>query len=293
MKGAILPIFDIKGSFETGNITDVAGVESCYDNNYLLSYEPFIFNDTGFFQQLIPGYIHPTTTGALDTPYNTWGVLSDNTQESLDFSLTYADNIATLSSRDADVNIVYLDGVEVARDGSSSLCRYSVAEYHYKSIASDIAHVSPTQIELESQAESGITPDLPVDKNRYIEFQNTSGNIQKIYYPYLFRVAGSGGLSIDAIDTELQDTLTATSSQLGGLDLLTYLQSKTQTFDILDGINMTYYEALLFALYWNNLNSTAAKYRFIFENYLSDTELLTDPEFELPQSKRQYEIAYI
>ena len=120
----------------------------------MLSNDPFSFSSFDDDNVIIPGYIHPTLTGALNETYNTWGVLTDNTQQKLDFSLTYEQNIATLGSRDADVNIVYLDGVEVQRSGTSFACEYDVAEYHYKTISSTVSHVSPTQDELEQQAAS-------------------------------------------------------------------------------------------------------------------------------------------
>jgi hypothetical protein len=34
--------------------------------------------------------------------------------------------------------------------------------------------------------------------------------------------------------------------------------------------NSNYIDSLAFSLYWKNLNSSSAKYKFIFENYLSD-----------------------
>ncbi|MCH2188381.1 hypothetical protein MK079_00960 [Candidatus Gracilibacteria bacterium] len=292
LEGAIFPLFDITGSYENGNSLDVLSPSACLANNYLLSNDPFSFSSFDDDNVIIPGYIHPTLTGALNETYNTWGVLTDNTQQKLDFSLTYEQNIATLGSRDADVNIVYLDGVEVQRSGTSFACEYDVAEYHYKTISSTVSHVSPTQDELEQQAASGITSDLPVDRNRYIEFKNASGNFQKIYYPYLFRLGDPDNLSIANIDTELQNLLATKTSEIGGVDLLAFIQSQTQDFEVLDGLGLSYYDALLFAVYWNNLNSVASKYGFIFENYLSDASL-TSTGITLPQTKSQYEIAYI
>jgi hypothetical protein len=49
---------------------------------------------------------------------------------------------------------------------------------------------------------------------------------------------------------------------------------------------------LVFALYWNNINSVSAKYKFVFENYLSP-QILSDEKYYLPGNKSQYEIAYL
>jgi hypothetical protein len=42
--------------------------------------------------------------------------------------------------------------------------------WDYKSIPSDIEHKSPTSIELSLQTSSMIAPNLPIDKDRYIDF---------------------------------------------------------------------------------------------------------------------------
>jgi hypothetical protein len=55
---------------------------------------------------------------------------------------------------------------------------------------------------------------------------------------------------------------------------------------------LTYYDILIFALYWNNLNSVSAKYKFVFENYLS-SQALDGEKYYLPKNKNQYEIAYL
>jgi hypothetical protein len=56
---------------------------------------------------------------------------------------------------------------------------------------------------------------------------------------------------------------------------------------------MSYYDALVFALYWNNLASVSAKYSFVFENYLTDQFGNNDINFSLPKNKKLYEVAYL
>ncbi|MDR2411944.1 MAG: hypothetical protein LBD88_05295 [Candidatus Peribacteria bacterium] len=55
---------------------------------------------------------------------------------------------------------------------------------------------------------------------------------------------------------------------------------------------MSYYDILVFALYWNSLNSVSAKYKFVFENYLS-AQTANSEKYYLPKNKSQYEIAYL
>ena len=74
-----------------------------------------------------------------------------------------------------------------------------------------------------------------------------------------------------------------------------YLKSKTDTTIKVNGIDKTlnYYDALVLSVYWNSLNSIGAKYKFIFENYLSDQLQKDTQHFDLPKNKQQYEVAYI
>jgi hypothetical protein len=53
-----------------------------------------------------------------------------------------------------------------------------------------------------------------------------------------------------------------------------------------------YYDILIFALYWNNLDLVSEKYKFVFEKYLSSLNS-NDGKYYLPQSQNLYEIAYI
>jgi len=49
---------------------------------------------------------------------------------------------------------------------------------------------------------------------------------------------------------------------------------------------------LVFSMFWNNLDSTPQKYKFIFENYLVD-QFSNDKEYNLAKNKKVYEIAYL
>jgi hypothetical protein len=55
---------------------------------------------------------------------------------------------------------------------------------------------------------------------------------------------------------------------------------------------ISYFDTLVFSIYWNNLDSVASKYKFIFQEYLSNQFEGNDYNFHLPKSKKSYEIAY-
>jgi hypothetical protein len=61
-------------------------------------------------------------------------------------------------------------------------------DYGFKKIPSIISHTSPSAEDLKGQVESMITPSLPIDRNRYIDFISANGAYTKLNYPYLFRV---------------------------------------------------------------------------------------------------------
>jgi hypothetical protein len=54
--------------------------------------------------------------------------------------------------------------------------------------------------------------------------------------------------------------------------LYKFLKDKPTKQLVVDGDtkDISYLDTLAFSIYWNNLNSVSAKYKFIFENYLSD-----------------------
>ncbi|MBT3728913.1 hypothetical protein HOF65_01050 [bacterium] len=54
--------------------------------------------------------------------------------------------------------------------------------------------------------------------------------------------------------------------------MLAFLKNKDDKSFTLDGETKTlsYYDTLVFSIYWNNLTSSSAKYSFIFDNYLTD-----------------------
>lgn len=80
------------------------------------------------------------------------------------------------------------------------------------------------------------------------------------------------------------------------IDLYTILKDKP--LEVFTSENqskqISYYDTLVFAVYWNNLTTVSSKYKFIFENYLGNQfESDNDFGFVLPDAKKSYEIAYL
>jgi len=57
--------------------------------------------------------------------------------------------------------------------------------------------------------------------------------------------------------------------------------------------NISYFDTLVFAIYWNNLKTVSSKYKFIFEEYLTNQFTGNDYNFHLPKNKKSYEVAYL
>ncbi len=58
---------------------------------------------------------------------------------------------------------------------------------YYHTLSWYLKHESPTQIELQEAARSGVTPNLAIDIVRSFEFQTPKGNVVSIEYPNFFR----------------------------------------------------------------------------------------------------------
>ncbi len=55
---------------------------------------------------------------------------------------------------------------------------------------------------------------------------------------------------------------------------------------------ISYFDTLVFAVYWNNLDTISSKYKFIFQEYLGNQFVGNDYGFHLPDSKKSYEMSY-
>lgn len=218
-------------------------------------------------------------------------------------------------------------GKEIFLDGRK-LCGSSGDDtYEFKQITSWVEHKSPTQEELIEQVKSQVTPNLAIDKNRYIDFIAASWEYAKIEYPFLFRLKTEEGieLSFENILSQLEKILDEKSAELNQIisqnnpsslspsqkqiyDLLknwNYPQANIDLYEILSQKpsqevevlwakkSVSYIEMLALSLYWNNLPSVSSKYQFIYEYQFGDQMLRDDFEFFLPKNRSLYEMSYM
>jgi len=171
------------------------------------------------------------------------------------------------------------------------ICIDGLYEISFKSIPTYVTHKSPTSDELKIQINNMVTPNLPIDKDRYIDYKWLKG-YEKINYPYLFRLWSelNEEVTLENIDKKLKETLDVYDPILWE-SLYSFLKNKT--WEIIPGISSTYYDALVFSIFWTNLNTVSAKYAFVFDYFINDQSNIDDQKYFLPQNKKQYEIAYI
>ncbi len=203
-----------------------------------------------------------------------------------------------------------------------------VQNFNYRQITSHIFHKSPTAEELSSQINALVAPNLPIDRDRYIDFIAADMRYALIKYPYLFRVkvGWDETVNLENAEKSLKDYLDRISRQINSLinkhnpsklqwrdrelyetllktweypeaniDLYTFLKNKpNNTLNITwNSKEISYLDTLVLAIYWNNLNSISAKYAFVFDNYLIDQFWEPDINYLLPKNKKLYEIAYL
>lgn len=208
-------------------------------------------------------------------------------------------------------------------EGDSDTCKPTVTKYenNFKAIPSIIEHKSPTIDELKEIIDAKITNAVPIDKNRYVDFVSALWNTVKIEYPFLYRLSLSDteDVTYDSIKTEFKRVLDQKSSEINKIirdekldltwdysylktweypqdnfDLYSYVLSRWAS-DITvweDTKSVSYEDSVAFALYWSNLNSVPAKYKFVLQNYLTD-QYKNSENYLLPANKKIYEIAYL
>ena len=286
-KWALVPLFDIKGSksINDTNIWETSYL-NCLDNNYYLS------RINRFEDNWIRSWYVETTyqTPIFWSPIN-WTCNTVNSKSS--YSKTFDQLFAEWKCS----GLTCIDGNKTS---------------NFKIIPSHVIHKSPTSNELSWQIQLWITPSLPIDKNRYIDFMANDWSYKKVEYEYLYRWFSWSTLS--EIKKEIKDRLEDKTIELSNLNNITWgsvpflEQTYTWKIDLYNDIlskenkilkiwedekELSYIDSLAFAIVWNNLNSVSAKYKFILENYLNDQFINTEDSFNIPKNKKQYEIAYL
>ncbi len=110
-------------------------------------------------------------------------------------------NWTILPSRDCETHTIFLDWkniktqdiewCDIISDSEWNILweeKKSTKYIHYKLIDSHIIHKSPTAKELKDQISHMATPNLQIDRDRYIDYISRNWSYQKINYPYFYRV---------------------------------------------------------------------------------------------------------
>ncbi|MBW7954446.1 VCBS repeat-containing protein [Candidatus Gracilibacteria bacterium] len=324
---AITPLFDILGGLKVDDATKTPNPNLCYLNNLILTKKGGgSQNGLQTFWDGERQYSVPIN----GNPAINWNCSTKNIKYSLNsnFQELYT-NLTSPGQTGCDEIILKLNGQVVK--SKTPICGEGGASgsyiYDFKKISSYIEHKYPTIDDIYNQTKYMLSPNLPIDKDRYIDFIAADDTYAKINYPYLFRLKNtqtSSKLNLENIKNTLKESLDLKSleinnliteknpSKLTGVDLQIYNLLKTGNYptasvdlykELLkkpskelnlmgDKITLSYIDTLALSLAWNNLSSVSAKYAFVFDNYLSDQSLRGD-SFYLPKNKKQYEISYL
>lgn len=326
---AIHPLYDINGALKNTNISNNPDPRNCFNNNFILT-EAVDIDGNVTYRVPING-----------KSKQWWGCTTTNSKlgYTYDFDYTFK-NFPTLSVAACETHTLYLDGVQKNNYSnldcatttdpvtwSSSTASPTSKIYNFHKINSWIEHKAPTADDVYKQTQYMISPNLPIDKDRYIDFIAADNSYGKINYPYLFRLwldqtkefnlenaRTSLKTYLDKKSQEINTLISAKNpSKLGGTDATifgflstgTYPQANVDLYKALENKpdqevevmgtkkKISYIDTLIFSVYWNNLNSVSAKYKFIVENYLSDQFGGNGFNFYLPKNKKQYEISYM
>lgn len=326
---AIFPIFDIWGSKEINDSNKIPSPLFCARNNFLLVEENKFVQDSWFSWNINlwnwddDDDSQPSYSCELQykIPSYSWSFnwTCENENYWWKYIKIFNDNLES-----PDWNI-YLDWIRIKSFPRNTFKRSQ--SYYYNKIASYVEHKSPTVNELQIQTDNMSTHSLPIDKERYIDFVSAKWVYEKIIYPNLFSIdlTDSTDYSISYVEQKLVDYINQKSQEINNIinsnnpswltwvdleiynllkngdypnaniDLLNYLKNKANTTLNIswNSKSISYFDTLVFALYWSNLKSISAKYWFIFDNYLIDQFWEQDNNILLPANKKLYEIAYL
>lgn len=221
-----------------------------------------------------------------------------------------------------DFNTVYSSWSYWITLNWTKLKTWSSGNLTYKSILWVVEHKSPTDAELKAQKESKVTPNLPVDEVRYVDFISATWNYEKIIYPQLFSLLSAikSTDTIEQIKAKIKESLDKKSSEINAVltktdvsklstkekeiyNLFKVADLNIKSINLYDFIknhktiefdwkNVEYADMIAMALYWNSLTTVSGKYRFIIKNYLSSFKD-SDKTYLLPANKSTYEIGYM
>lgn len=154
---AIRPLFDIGGAKIIADSSKVPSPLACVNQN---------------------NYIQPSYA-------------CNATQSLYNFSQTFDENYKQSDTRINLRRNIFLNEQKIIafNGGHGGSCdEIDVYSYHYKTIPSRMAHVSPSFEEIDGQIQNMVAPNLPIDAVRYVDFISARGGYRKIEYPALFDI---------------------------------------------------------------------------------------------------------
>ena len=269
LNSSILPVFDIEWSYANDNFT-AKSYKQCLTNNFFA----YTLHDVSFWRSPNVEYQLPSL---LNMPAK-WDYDCKLPAKKWSYSKSYN-----------DLNSNWLCSWLICTDGN--------IKYYFSKFKSTFVHNEPSVETISKQIVNGITPNLPIDSERYIDFLNKDWDYQKINYPNLFKFVlpewenNTFANYKKYIEKYFNDNVDV----FWWIDLNKYIQDKWEKELIIweDKKILTHIDALTFAVYWNSLDSISSKYKFIFENYLNDQFINSDENYNIAKNKKQYEIAYL
>ncbi len=204
-----------------------------------------------------------------------------------------------------------LDGVEKKKvgdwcDAADGSYTHIDKTYSYKKVLSVIEHKSPTDQEYGEELKNFITPSLPVDKDRYVDFISAKGSYKKIEYPNLFRISfpEDEDLTPEMAQAKIKEVLDAKSAEVNAMIASEQgsgpLYEALKNGDYPSGTKIDLYaqlaskpemlQSVIDAVVWNNLANATAKYAFVLEHHL---DIDGNTKYPIASHKQDYEISYL
>jgi hypothetical protein len=280
----VKPIYDLAGSQELtpDSSLHIATPMDCLVNNML--FQPYI-------ETITDSRYGTTITNSWPPEKNGSDFSCITTHQPLPFVLqdyyTYSRN---LPSEPCTISRLKLDDKIVKESGSyCTVTKGSVnieKIYNFKTLTTSkvIEHKSPTDEEYGLQLGNMITPSLPSDRDRYVDYLDKNITYQKIVYPNFFRITlDRTDLNYPGTQKKIKELLDAKSTEIkalgGTIDLYKILSADDKVLS-----------AAIESVLWNNMKNATLKYSSTLERSLN---IDGEKKISADDKKNNYEIAYL
>ncbi len=322
--GFNLPIFSLEGMKETKRLTPLSPTD-CTTNRYQYTLlQPYKYT---YYQG---DYLSSSScSGNWPNEWNNSGQFCSAmaktprftcvTNQVVDTNIPdLAKSLIEYSTRSCFAGSIFLDGKIISSINNTCIYTYSDAEgaysytvdntryenRYYHSIPSIVTHISPTPEEYSAAESNSVTPSLPIDEVRSIEFFTPKGNLAKFTYPNFFQAVGSDIPSLRSWLTSLSNqewnAILSKENVSPASPIVAYLGGKSlpaSPFDWNNLISDAVLQKVLQARSWLHPNVTE-KYTSIVQSALSYSHIdptktsFTTPPI-IPYQSEGYDIAYL